>query len=196
MKRKLSSILLAAALMVSLSVPAFAANCQTPVVRSACLNDVLSQIILQYGCGTSNGGGQATQLDLNALLSQLLKQYGVTVPASPETPAEPEQPAEPEAPAEPEKPTEPETPAEPEQPETPIELEQPAQPETPAEQEQPAASTASAYEREVIRLVNAERAKYGLAALTEDAALTRTARMKSQDMPSTTTALLMVARLI
>lgn len=182
MKHKLSSILLAAALMVSLSVPAFAANCQTPVVRSACLNDALSQIILQYGCGTSNGGGQATQLDLNALLSQLLKQYGVTVPASPETPAEPEQPAEPEAPAEPEKPTEPETPAEPEQPETPIELEQPAQPETPAEQEQPAASTASAYEREVIRLVNAERAKYGLAALTEDAALTRTARMKSQDM--------------
>ena len=49
-------------------------------------------------------------------------------------------------------------------------------------QTQTTESTASAYEREVIRLVNAERAKYGLAALTEDAALTRTARMKSQDM--------------
>ena len=30
--------------------------------------------------------------------------------------------------------------------------------------------------------MNVERAKYGLAALTEDASLTRTARMKSQDM--------------
>lgn len=171
MKRKLSSILLAAALMVSLSAPAFAAGCQTPAVRSACLSDVLSQIILQYGCGASNGGGQTAQLDLNALLNQLLKQYGVAVPATPqETPAEQEQPAEPEEPAQPEKPAEPE---------------QPTQPETPAQPEQPAQQepiVVSDYEREVIRLVNAERAKYGLTALTEDAALTRTARMKSQDM--------------
>ena len=168
MKRKLSSILLAAALMVSLSAPAFAANCQTPVVRSACLNDALSQIILQYGCGASNGGGQTAQLDLNALLNQLLKQYGVAVPATPqETPAEQEQPAETE------------TPAPPAQPEQPTQPETPAQPERPAQQEP---IGVSAYEREVIRLVNAERAKYGLAALTEDAALTRTARMKSQDM--------------
>ena len=168
MKRKLSSILLAAALMVSLSAPAFAANCQTPAVRSACLNDALSQIILQYGCGASNGGGQTAQLDLNALLNQLLKQYGVAVPATPqETPAEQEQPAETE------------TPAPPAQPEQPTQPETPAQPEQPAQQEP---IGVSAYEREVIRLVNAERAKYGLAALTEDAALTRTARMKSQDM--------------
>ena len=39
-----------------------------------------------------------------------------------------------------------------------------------------------AYEREVIRLVNAERAKYGLAALEEDWELSRVARYKSQDM--------------
>ena len=39
-----------------------------------------------------------------------------------------------------------------------------------------------AYEREVIRLVNAERARYGLAALTEDWELSRVARYKSQDM--------------
>lgn len=39
-----------------------------------------------------------------------------------------------------------------------------------------------AYEREVIRLVNAERAKYGLSALTEDWELSRVARCKSQDM--------------
>ncbi len=39
-----------------------------------------------------------------------------------------------------------------------------------------------AYEQEVIRLVNAERARYGLAALTEDWELSRVARYKSQDM--------------
>lgn len=38
------------------------------------------------------------------------------------------------------------------------------------------------YEQEVIRLVNAERAKAGLAALTEDWELSRVARYKSQDM--------------
>jgi len=38
------------------------------------------------------------------------------------------------------------------------------------------------YEQEVIRLVNAERAKYGLSALTEDWELSRVARYKSQDM--------------
>ena len=39
-----------------------------------------------------------------------------------------------------------------------------------------------AYEQEVIRLVNVERAKYGLAPLTEDWELSRVARYKSQDM--------------
>ena len=39
-----------------------------------------------------------------------------------------------------------------------------------------------AYEQEVIRLVNAERAKYELSALTEDWELSRVARYKSQDM--------------
>ncbi len=39
-----------------------------------------------------------------------------------------------------------------------------------------------AYEQEVIRLVNVERAKYGLSALTEDWELSRIARYKSQDM--------------
>lgn len=38
------------------------------------------------------------------------------------------------------------------------------------------------YEQEVIRLVNVERAKYGLAALSEDWELSRVARYKSQDM--------------
>ena len=38
------------------------------------------------------------------------------------------------------------------------------------------------YEQEVVRLVNAERAKAGLPALTEDWQLSRVARHKSQDM--------------
>ena len=44
------------------------------------------------------------------------------------------------------------------------------------------ASSVRAYEQEVVRLVNAERAKYGLSALTEDWELSRVARYKSQDM--------------
>lgn len=43
-------------------------------------------------------------------------------------------------------------------------------------------TTARAYEKEVIRLVNEERAKVGLKALTEDWELSRVARYKSQDM--------------
>ncbi len=40
----------------------------------------------------------------------------------------------------------------------------------------------SAYEKEVIRLVNEERAKYGLSPLSENWELSRVARYKSQDM--------------
>lgn len=43
-------------------------------------------------------------------------------------------------------------------------------------------ASAQAYEKEVIRLVNVERAKAGLKALTEDWELSRVARFKSQDM--------------
>lgn len=39
-----------------------------------------------------------------------------------------------------------------------------------------------AYEQEVVRLTNVERAKYGLGPLTEDWELSRVARYKSQDM--------------
>ena len=43
-------------------------------------------------------------------------------------------------------------------------------------------SSVRAYEQEVIRLTNVERAKYGLKPLTEDWELSRVARYKSQDM--------------
>lgn len=60
----------------------------------------------------------------------------------------------------------------------------PAVPATPAAPESPAPTTAgmSAYETEVVRLVNVERAKRGLSALSADAELSRGARAKSQDM--------------
>ena len=157
MKRKLTSLVLAIAVMLSLSIPTFAADCQS-TAGAGCGSELLWQILLQCGssgsCGAAANGNQ-----LSGLLCRLLPQYcGGSQAGDAETPAKPETPSQPETPAKPETPPQPSSPSE------------------------SAGSTASAYEREVIRLVNAERAKYGLAALKEDALLTRTARMKSQDM--------------
>ena len=59
-------------------------------------------------------------------------------------------------------------------------------PGTPSEPEQPpkpsGGASASSYEQQVVALVNAERAKYGLAALALDETLCGYARVKSQDM--------------
>ena len=78
---------------------------------------------------------------------------------TPETPSEPSEPSEPEQPSEPDVPAEPDTPS------------------------KPSGSTSvSSYEQQVVALVNAERAKYGLAALTLDETLCGYARVKSQDM--------------
>ena len=69
---------------------------------------------------------------------------------------------------------------------TPSEPEQPSEPEEPSEPEQPpkpsGGTSASSYEQQVVTLVNAERAKYGLAALALDETLCGYARVKSQDM--------------
>lgn len=62
----------------------------------------------------------------------------------------------------------------------------PAQPDIPETPEQPddpgSVPGVLAYEREVVRLVNAERASYGLPALSIRADLCQYARVKSQDM--------------
>ena len=72
------------------------------------------------------------------------------------------------------------TPSGPSAPETPSE---PEQPDVPSEPDQPSGSTSVLdYEQQVVTLVNAERAKYGLAALTLDETLCGCARVKSQDM--------------
>lgn len=80
-----------------------------------------------------------------------------TEPDAPETPIIPEQPSEPEAPEQPTLP------------------EQPSEPDVPNE-------NVHDYEREVVRLVNIEREKNGLAALTLREDLCIHARVKSQDM--------------
>lgn len=166
MKRKLTSCILAIAVMASLSLPAFAADCRTTQTE-ICPSGVLLQLLLQYGsCGQSG-----TQMDWETLLRALL-----TPPVTPEQPTVQETPSQQETPA---KPEQPEAPAEPSAPETPIKPETPAKPEQPAT---PANTSVSAYEQEVARLVNAERAKEGLAPLTLSAELSRVARMKSQDM--------------
>ncbi len=72
------------------------------------------------------------------------------------------------------------TPSGPSAPETPSE---PEQPDAPSEPDQPSGSTSVLdYEQQVVTLVNAERAKYGLAALALDETLCGYARVKSQDM--------------
>lgn len=77
-------------------------------------------------------------------------------------------------------PSQPETPEQPSQPEEPDAPETPSEPDTPAQPD--GSASVLAYEQEVVTLVNAERAKYGLSALTLDAALRGYARVKSQDM--------------
>lgn len=74
----------------------------------------------------------------------------------------------------------------PEGPDAPLTPDQPDTPEAPAQPDQPGDSSSQAdvlaYEQEVVRLVNAERAAYGLPALSLRADLCRYARVKSQDM--------------
>ncbi|MGM9557882.1 MAG: CAP domain-containing protein, partial [Oscillospiraceae bacterium] len=69
------------------------------------------------------------------------------------------------------------------EPELPSEPETPAEPELPSEPEQPEVSDGvHAYERQVVELVNVQRARNGLQPLSLDAELCRFARVKSQDM--------------
>ena len=77
----------------------------------------------------------------------------------------------------------PEAPVVPDEPETPDVPTTPEAPDTPSKPEQPEVNeTVSAMEQEVVALVNAERAKSGLAALTLSTELSDGARLKSQDM--------------
>ena len=162
MKRKLFAILLALAISVSAAVPAMAASrpggCS---VRPSCRPCPSYCWDFDFGCRPEEG----------------CPETGCPTPGEP---SEPETPVEPEVPSEPETPIEPETPVEPEVPSDP---ETPVEPEAPSEPDQPESSDGvHAYERQVVDLVNVQRARSGLQPLTLDADLCRFARVKSQDM--------------
>ncbi len=156
MKRKLTSGLLAIAVMFSMSVPAFAADGQS-ATRSDCPSQLVWQLLWRCGaCGQTQG-------DCEALLRDWLAACGTPTVQPWEKPAPAEKT---DAPAE--KPDE-----------TPQEAQTPDASQKPS---QGVTGSVRAYEQEVVRLVNAERAKAGLAPLSESAELSSVARMKSQDM--------------
>ncbi|PFH81557.1 hypothetical protein COI44_22985 [Bacillus sp. AFS088145] len=97
-----------------------------------------------------------------------------TVPTTPATPAKPSTPTtKPTVPTTPSKPTTPST-------STPSTPSKPAT-STPSDTTSNSASL-SAYESKVVDLTNAERTKAGLKPFTVNATLSKTARLKSQDM--------------
>lgn len=100
----------------------------------------------------------------NGWLQELLGCLDWQKPGTPETPETPDTPVVPEEPEAPEAPIVPET------------------PETPDADDSITDTSVHAYEKKVVELVNAERAKYGLSPLTLSAELCAGARVKSQDM--------------
>ncbi|MEE6452014.1 CAP domain-containing protein [Gottfriedia acidiceleris] len=117
-------------------------------------------------------------IDMNKLQDAIKQQLGqASKPANPGTthPSVPSTPAKPATPST--KPTEPTTPSKPTTPST----ETPSKPATPSDTTSNTASL-SAYESKVVELTNAERTKAGLKPFTVNATLSKTARLKSQDM--------------
>ncbi|PGL69792.1 hypothetical protein CN925_14365 [Bacillus sp. AFS055030] len=111
--------------------------------------------------------------ELQDAMKQQSGQVPTTKPANPGTtkPTVPTTPAKPATPTT--KPAEPTTPAKPTTPST----------ETPTTPSNPSNSASlSAYESKVVDLTNAERTKAGLKPFTVNATLSKTARLKSQDM--------------
>lgn len=97
-------------------------------------------------------------------------------PEIPETPVQPETPETPEVPEQPEAPALPEVPNQPETPEIP---ESPTVPETPEIPDED-----SSYAARILRLVNEERAKAGLSALTLDTGLTAAGNVRAKEIVS------------
>ncbi|MFD4707666.1 CAP domain-containing protein [Gottfriedia sp. NPDC058432] len=119
-------------------------------------------------------------MDMNKLQDAIKQQLGqaskpansgTTQPSAPTTPAKPATPTtKPTVPTTPSKPTTPST-STPSKPST----------STPSDTTSNSASL-SAYESKVVELTNAERTKAGLKPFTVNATLSKTARLKSQDM--------------
>ncbi|PLS17074.1 sporulation protein [Bacillus sp. M6-12] len=132
-----------------------------------------------------------SQQDYNEVLKQLQSKYGIKAPtykyqtAKPST-AQQTAPAKPAAQpaAAPAQPAAAPAPAKPAAQPAAAPAKPAAQQTTAAPQQAPTAnaSAVSAYEKQVVELTNAERAKQGLKALQLDTELSKVARTKSQDM--------------
>lgn len=97
----------------------------------------------------------------------------------PETPIIPEMPEDTETPESPEAPVVPETPVVPEMPE---DTETPESPEVPEDTDTP--ETDNSYAAQIVRLVNEERAKAGLSALTVDTGLEAAGLVRAKEIVS------------
>jgi len=133
--------------------------------------NALNQLTSQYGIDLSKlFDGSNLNLNLGNLLQQPGNWYpgncnpgtGTTVPTKPATPGNQTPPSQPSTPAQPTQPT---------------------QPTPPATGNNGSGNVAqSEFATQVVKLVNAERAKGGLSALTSDALLTKVATDKAKDM--------------
>ncbi|MFJ7682586.1 CAP domain-containing protein [Peribacillus butanolivorans] len=120
------------------------------------------------------------QEDMQKVLNQYLTKYNITLPASQSLQVQQpvQQPVQKPAQEQAQKPAQ-------EQAQKPVQ--KPAgytnsQPEKNTDEKTETSSELSAFEQQVVKLTNAERAKQGLAALKIDTELSKVARLKSQDM--------------
>ncbi|KQU25274.1 hypothetical protein ASG65_16245 [Bacillus sp. Leaf13] len=118
------------------------------------------------------------QEDMQKVLNQYLTKYNITLPASQSQSLQVQKPVQQPVQQPVQKPAQ-------EQAQKPVQ--KPAgttnsQPEKNTDEKTETSSELSAFEQQVVKLTNAERAKQGLAALKIDTELSKVARLKSQDM--------------
>ncbi|MFF2876608.1 CAP domain-containing protein [Gottfriedia sp. NPDC057991] len=191
MKKVISLSTLAATLLVGAPVTAVHADTINKDTKAYTQKVDLNNVLFSYfnlpSLNTTNGkidlskfGIDMTKLQdsikqqLEAQLKQGNSSNTTTKPTVPTTPATPAKPSTPSTPTT--KPTVPTTPSKPTTPTT------PTKPSTPSTETPSNSASLSAYESKVVDLTNAERTKAGLKPFTVNATLSKTARLKSQDM--------------
>ena len=137
---------------------------------------------LQKACDLLKACNNTQTFDLtkNCAQTKACDATKACTPTKPTTPVKPTVPTKPTTPTTPTKPTTPTAPTKPTTPTTPT---KPTTPTTPTKPTTPDNSASlSAFEQEVVRLVNEARAENGLKPLTANTDLSNVARTKSQDM--------------
>lgn len=134
------------------------ASPQVKVIYANSSNCQNIQTILNQYCGTQG-------CDINTLL-KTIKGYCPDGNCSTDTPAAPEAPVKPEAPAKPEA----------------SQAEQPVVTPTAPSTNTESTEFNAAYEKEVIRLVNVQRANYGLSPLAQDDGAQKVARVRAKEI--------------